>query len=587
MPKMTIARSWMQKKLQVILLCFFCQVAVADLPKQVQADLLQDDIIAALKNNAMQEAKSAIRKYRALGIDLPPTIMIIEAKVAIAMKEYLVAKKVLEQFFKETGTKHKSYKNALELYKLVREPAAKIEKEQKRQAAINKKKSELQAIVKNLENQCNRGYGDKCTNLGYKYDIGKDVAVNEQLAFKYYKKACDLKSSAGCNNLGSFYQSGRGTTVDLKRAAELYKWACDKHNIKYGCSNLANLYKYGLGVKKNPARARKLYAKSCNAGKKVDCKQLELIPKTDEEKFDENYKLCNQNKSEACALVGLAYSTGKGAPHNGYEAEDYFKKSCKLSSGLGCYHAGKKAKHFVTDRYRYYKKSCRLGNSLGCKALEEVKVQLDKDNTPLEKSCNQGRGSDCTTLGERYDSGYVAVLDDVKAVSLFKKACELNDAKGCNFLGVMTENGEGTTANPKQAVKLYKKSCNGGYVQKGCNNLGISYEQGKGIKKSYSKARKYYKLSCEAGYGYGCNSLGLLHKKGKGGRTSSKKAFQYFEKACASYKGKKYGCYNLGLAYLHGRGVSKDEEKAQEYFQDSCYDDHSASCKELKKLRGY
>ena len=107
----------------------------AQLPKEVQADILQDDIVTAIKRKDFVSAKNNIAKYRALGIALPPAIMIIDAKVAAALNEPIRAKKILEEYFKAHGKSDSGYQSALQLYKDLR---PKIAQAQRIKAALEK-----------------------------------------------------------------------------------------------------------------------------------------------------------------------------------------------------------------------------------------------------------------------------------------------------------------------------------------------------------------------------------------------------------------------------------------------------------------
>lgn len=99
-------------------------VARAQLPPEVQADLLQADIISDIKNKDFKSAKQNIAKYRALKLEMPPAVIIIDAKVAMALNDPIRAKKVLEEYFKKAGKSDSSYKGALQLYRNVKEKAA-------------------------------------------------------------------------------------------------------------------------------------------------------------------------------------------------------------------------------------------------------------------------------------------------------------------------------------------------------------------------------------------------------------------------------------------------------------------------------
>jgi len=91
--------------------------ANAQLPAEVQADLLQEKIISSLQSKDYSAAKSQITEYKTLGVAVPPSILLIEAKIAIQDSSFLKAQRSLEEYFNAGGREHKSYQEALILVK--------------------------------------------------------------------------------------------------------------------------------------------------------------------------------------------------------------------------------------------------------------------------------------------------------------------------------------------------------------------------------------------------------------------------------------------------------------------------------------
>ena len=60
----------------------------ADLPPEVQADLLQRKIQSALKAKDLDEAAALISEYRSLGVEMAPTLFLVEAKVLASRARY-------------------------------------------------------------------------------------------------------------------------------------------------------------------------------------------------------------------------------------------------------------------------------------------------------------------------------------------------------------------------------------------------------------------------------------------------------------------------------------------------------------------
>ena len=93
---------------------FIAYGAVA-LPPEVQADLLKQQIVDALKKEDVKTALAAFDKYHALNVKMPPPLMFLEAKAAWAAGDSLRAYESLEAFLKVSPQEGKQYSEALTL----------------------------------------------------------------------------------------------------------------------------------------------------------------------------------------------------------------------------------------------------------------------------------------------------------------------------------------------------------------------------------------------------------------------------------------------------------------------------------------
>lgn len=114
---------------------------------------------------------------------------------------------------------------------------------------------------------------DGCAHLGFSYDTGKGVAIDQKRAAELYTKACAKGSYWACGALGYLYSNGEGVAADEPRAAKLYRQACDGGEMT-ACSNLAGLYMSGSGVAEDRATALALYRKACDGGDADACHKL-------------------------------------------------------------------------------------------------------------------------------------------------------------------------------------------------------------------------------------------------------------------------------------------------------------------------
>lgn len=90
--------------------------AQANLPVEVRADLLQNRIIAHLESGELTEAKEALAEYRKLDIQMPITLILVDAKIAANLGEHGRAKSALEEYLGRAGRTATGYQEALTLY---------------------------------------------------------------------------------------------------------------------------------------------------------------------------------------------------------------------------------------------------------------------------------------------------------------------------------------------------------------------------------------------------------------------------------------------------------------------------------------
>jgi len=145
-------------------------LAHAQLPPEVQADLLQKKIVTSLQSKDFDAVKSQISEYKELGISVPPAILLIDAKISISDKKWRSAQSKLEAYFTEVGKTHASYNEALSLYETVDTEVGNLD---------SRLASQLQAMfdfVKKMENGLTfeNTIGDETYGqaLSKKFDVG-------------------------------------------------------------------------------------------------------------------------------------------------------------------------------------------------------------------------------------------------------------------------------------------------------------------------------------------------------------------------------------------------------------------------------
>ncbi|MEO8430255.1 MAG: PDZ domain-containing protein [Acidobacteriota bacterium] len=282
------------------------------------------------------------------------------------------------------------------------------------------------------------------------------------------------------------------------------------------------------------------------------------------------------------------------------EAETFHEKGCRDGSPTACFrHAFTLwARNRGGDRERaadIYQAACRAGSAGACS--HEGRNLLDRpdlasDAVPvLQKSCDLGSGSGCTSLAFLYATGKIVRRDDHRATPLYVRACDLGDAHGCYNAGLMSDDGRGVPRDTARAVARYREACELG-SSTACTNLGFHYEHGNGVEKNASRAFALYErgcraTSCQASNLGGCLNAGRARRDGIGVEKDAAKAAEVFREACdrkpdpddpGSAENRSRGCSLLGGLYLAGDGVETDYAKGRELSETGCEQGDAFGC---------
>ena len=171
-------------------------------------------------------------------------------------------------------------------------------------------------------------------------------------------------------------------------------------------------------------------------------------------------------------LLDIPQGLGKYFGSRG--AEIFYKHSCELGDGWGCYHLYT----IQAEKYNNQKESQKFLNKAiklsenGCK---------EKDPDPV----------DCFLLGNLYENGIGVKKDEKKALSLYEKACESGNGGACIRLAhIYQQKGD------KKKFEEYRiKSCKG-------SRGDICYEI-----RQETKNKEYLEIACGFGSQKACDEL--------------------------------------------------------------------------------
>ena len=121
------------------------QTASAQLAKEAQADLKQQQIIRTVQQGQFSQAYQQFKEYDALGVKMPTPLLFIRAQVSFKANDFVGTKAYLEQYINNAQRGTANYNKALSMYTAVEPKAAQQATqlaEQQRLAKAAKEKAE-------------------------------------------------------------------------------------------------------------------------------------------------------------------------------------------------------------------------------------------------------------------------------------------------------------------------------------------------------------------------------------------------------------------------------------------------------------
>lgn len=134
----------------LILVCLLAPAhAMGQLPKQVQLDLIADEMYAQLENRNWSAALDKYDAYCAMEPNAPPDLSYVAAAAARELGDAKRTVNALERYFKVLGDQvqqHEKYSSALGLYAQAKSEVAAQEEAERKQAEVERKQAELRAV---------------------------------------------------------------------------------------------------------------------------------------------------------------------------------------------------------------------------------------------------------------------------------------------------------------------------------------------------------------------------------------------------------------------------------------------------------
>ena len=137
----------MKKSLIITLLIVLMSSATnaqQGLPKEVQADLKQQEIINALKSQNFQAAQTLFEEYDAFGVTMPPPLMLLRAQSQFQVNDFIGTKSTLEAYLSVAQRGSEDYNKALSMYSSIGAKADQQLAEKTLQEKIQKEQQQTQ-----------------------------------------------------------------------------------------------------------------------------------------------------------------------------------------------------------------------------------------------------------------------------------------------------------------------------------------------------------------------------------------------------------------------------------------------------------
>ena len=177
-------------------------------------------------------------------------------------------------------------------------------------------------------------------NLGWRYAAGRGVPRNDGQAVYWFRSAAEQLDTTGQVDLAQMYAEGRGVTKDDKLAVSWYRKAAEAGNL-VAQNNLANMYRWGRGVEKSEQEAIAWYRRAAEKG--YDIAQFNLgnsysngigVTRDDVVAGKWYQKAADQGNAMAKRSLGWMYANGLGIAKDEQQALAWYRKAANQGEGV-------------------------------------------------------------------------------------------------------------------------------------------------------------------------------------------------------------------------------------------------------------
>ena len=141
------------------------------------------------------------------------------------------------------------------------------------------KNGEFINAIKYYKLDCEKGWGEACTELGKFYDEGIHIKRSLKLATKYYSLGCNQSSEAGCAALTEHFGEAHPHPSDKEKEYQYYEDGCHKASAPL-CLAAAMMLQAGeIGIPDYPAALSRFETACHSRALPEACYRAELLSK--------------------------------------------------------------------------------------------------------------------------------------------------------------------------------------------------------------------------------------------------------------------------------------------------------------------
>ena len=304
-----------------------------------------------------------------------------------------------------------------------------------------------------------QGDGGAQFRVGWMYDEGKGVPLDDTEAVKWYRLAAAQGDKGAQNNLGGMYSDGEGVKQDYAEAAKWYRLAADQGDAR-AQFQLGRLYDEGHGVPVNDAEAVKWYRLAGAQGNRA-----------------------------AQHNLGMMYSDGEGVKRNYAEAAKWYRLAADQGDA--------KARELLNKIAKLAAKDTPLPDTpapAAAPAAGPAKGAQPREFAVKRAAQKGAQGYDeDNALGYAYMNGNGVPQSYAEAVKHFRLAADKGHVDSQEELAALYEDGSGVPKDAVEAAKWYRLAADqGGRLAQ--RRLGRMYADGRSVPKDIPEAIKWLTL---------------------------------------------------------------------------------------------